>query len=496
VLCINEQFFEYLFKIDDDAEKFESIVNSRRIFNDVKLMDIRSNESHVTPRMREIFIKFGSDLEKISIFNSKLPESQFIDMLGMNQNAKVLNLYDVDFSTTEKDNVELNLPNLRALKTQLCNFIIPRIIFRLPNDTLEQLSINNCILDQPTIGKILRNQQSIKQLEFDPYHVDPTLMAKLRLERLKLMSKRHVTQILSQQHQLVSLDLAKAHIGDSEFMEICRMKQLRSLRLWIDRIAWENLENLMQLSALTELSLNYDRLEVEYVTMLSKLPLPTITTLKIEFPKLKMLTENFIAISINCPSIKNLVINGQSVGVIGTIVQYFRNLETLNFECDSDSVKVVNFPTVNILNERLKCLRIFDNPFNNPAKEQFQSSSTLISLIAQSMPNLEQLEVVNTISLDTDGLSNVLACNRKLTQLRIDDIAVNVNFDKSMADVLKRSGGNLDYFEFSKIAVGIDESSLRQIMGNQFAFVSCREWRNQVILRNCQWSSIEGDAEI
>jgi hypothetical protein len=459
-------------------------------------MDVRSSASHVTERMSEIFTKFGCGIKKISFYNSKLAESQFIDILSMNRNVQSLHLYDVDFSTTEKDNVELNLLNLKTFKTQLCNFIIPRIIFRLPRDTLQQLSINNCILDQQTISKILRNQQTIKQLEIDPYHADPTLMTKLKLERLKLMSKRHVVQILRGQQQLVSLDLAKAHISDSEFTEICRMKQLKSLRLWIDRISWEILDNLMQLSALNELSLNYDRLEVEYVTMLSKLPLPTIATLKIEFPKLKMLAENFIGISINCPNVKTLVIKGQSVGVLGTIVQYFRNLETLDFECDSDSVKVTNFSVDGVCNECLRNLRIYDNQFNNPAREQFQSASTLISLIAQSMPNLETLEAVNTISFGLDDLSNILASNGKLSELLIEDISVNLEFDKSMVEALKLSAARLDYCEFNKIAIRIDEESARQIIGNKFAYVSVKEWRNQVILRNRSRSIIESEAEI
>ncbi|KAG5684057.1 hypothetical protein PVAND_013306 [Polypedilum vanderplanki] len=498
IVCkIEENKFQLkLIDIDDDEEKFKSIINSRRVFDEVKLMDIRSNENHVTDRMREIFTKYGNDIKKINFYNSKLPESQFIDILSMNKHLQTLILYDVDFSITEKENVELMLPELKTLKTYLCNFIIPRIIFRFPKDTLEHLSINNCILDQQTFGRILQNQQRIKQLEIDPYNVDPAQMSELKLEKLKLLSKRHVKQILQSQQQLITLDLERAHIGDSEFMDICKMTQLKSLRLWIDRISWEKLDNLMKLNKLEELALTYDRLEVEYVTMLSKVPLISITTLKIEFPKLKMLTESFIAISINCPNIKTLVINGQSIGVIGTIVQYFKNLETLNFECDSDSVKVVNFPITDIYNEKLKRLRIFDNQFNNPAREQFQSQLTLICLIMQSMPNLEQLELVNTISLELDDLANILACNRKLSQFRIEDISINLKFDKMMADMIKRCNGNLNYFEFNKIAVEIDENSLRQIMDNKFAFINCRDWKNQVILRNCQWSPIENEIDI
>lgn len=478
-------------KIDDDDEKFESIICSRRLFDDIKLMDLKSNDNHVTERLKRIFTKFGDDVTEISVANSKLPECHFIELLSLHPNVEVLSIYDVNFSTTEKDNVELNLPNLKSFKIQLCNFIIPRTLFRLPNDTLQHLSINNCILDQQTIGKILSNQRQLKELEFDPYYVDPTLMSDLKLTKLKLMSKRHVIPILNGQCNLVSLDLSKAHIGDSEFLAICKMKQLQSLKLWIDSIAWENLENLMNLNQLNELALSYERLEVEYVIMLSKLPLPTITSLKIEFPKLKMLTENFIAIAINCPRIKNLIIKGQSIGVIGTIVQYFKNLEMLRFECDSDSVKVVNFPIDNIFNESLRELYISDNQFNNPAKEHFQSSSAIIGLIMLAMPNLEKFKIVNSVSFDLHDLSDILECNKKLTFICIDDITVNLVFDENFLAVLTRAGKNLNYFELNKISIAIDEHSMRQIMDHQFAYISCKEWKNQVILRNCQWNSID-----
>ena len=140
-----------MFKIDDDLEKYESLINTGRVFDEIKMMNLRSDDDHVTERLRRILEKFRLRIKSISIYNSKLPESQFIELLSMHLNLERLLLYDVSFSTTEKDNVELYLPNLRLLNIQLCNIIISRTILRIPNDTLYYLSINNLVLDIQTL---------------------------------------------------------------------------------------------------------------------------------------------------------------------------------------------------------------------------------------------------------------------------------------------------------------------------------------------------------
>ena len=140
------------------------MINTGRIFDEIKMMNLKSDENHVTERLRRILEKFHQGIKVISIYNSKLPESQFIELLGMHLNLKRLLLYDVSFNATEKDNVELYLPNLRSLNIQLCNIIISRTILRIPNDTLYYLSINNLVLDIQTLRKILSKLKQVKKL--------------------------------------------------------------------------------------------------------------------------------------------------------------------------------------------------------------------------------------------------------------------------------------------------------------------------------------------
>lgn len=485
-----------LLKIDDDLEKYESIISSRRMFDDIKLMNLRSNDNHVTEKLRNVLEKYQHGVKSISIYNSKLPESHFIELLGMHLNLKSLLLYDVSFNATEKDDVKLYLPNLKSLNIQLCNIIISRTILRIPNDTLNSLSINNLILDPQTIKRILQSQKNIKELEFDPYFVDPALMRDLKFKKLKLMSNRNVIPIIKDQHNLTSLDLSRAHITDADFLQICKMKNLKVLKLWIDRISWDLLENVEKISKLAELALNYERLEVEYIATLSRLCLNSLQVLKIEFPKLKIFSENFIAISLNCPNVKKLIINCQSIGVIGTIIEYFKNLQCLIFECDSDSVKVVNFPLSNFINLNLKELYLHDNPYNNPAKEQFQSTATVLNLINSAVPNLERLKIINIISLDIEALNLIFEKKANLSHVHIDDISINITIDIPYVKVLKEVASKLDYIELNKVVLDIDEDLITQIMDNKFSYISCKKWKNEMVLRNCLWNVNEGEMSL
>lgn len=464
-------------------------MNSRRDFDELKIINYKSIDDHVTRKMLAILEKYEEEIKHVNVYNSELTESQMIEMLNKFKNLETLSFYDVTYNSTESDDVELKLSNLKSFEMQLCNLIIPRTILRVPGNSLEHLSINNCILDQRTVGRILTAQKTLRALEFDPYYVEPNLMADLQLRKLKLMSKRNVIPILKNQQNLLSLDLARAHISDDEFLQICKMKKLKSLKLWVDRISYEILDNLIHLNELEELSLNYDRLEIEYVIKVCTIFLPSITTLKIEFPKLKILQENFIAIAVNCPNIHHLFIKCQSIGVIGTILQNFKNLRTLAFGCDSDSVKVVNFPTNDIVNDNLHALHIYDTPFNNPAKDQFQSTLTLISLMKNSLPNLRKLKVSNILSLSASFFQEILSC-KKLSYIDIDDISDNFHIDEHfMKNIVREYGNKLVFLKLSKVVMKTDEETIKSILGcHRFDYINCREWRNELILRNCEWN--------
>jgi hypothetical protein len=461
-------------------------MNSSRFFDEIKIVNFRCTENHVTQQMSDILDKFGSDVQTLSIHNSIMGEGLMIELLNKFDKLDKLEFYDVSYSSTEKDDVKLMLSQLRHFNMQLCNFIIPRTIFRFPIDVLQSLTINNCVLDKGSMSKILSSQKSLKTLEFDPYNVDANFMAPLQLQNLTLLSKRNVIPIVKTQPNLNSLHLARALISDDEFLHICKMSQLQSLELWVDIISYDILDNLMSLKRLKRLSLSYARLVFEYVIKISTIFLPTIKHLEIEFPRLKMQPEHFIGIATNCPNVEHLVIKCQSIGVIGTIIQHFRCLRTLSFGCDSDSVKVVNFSIDDIVNTNLAELNIYDASFNNPAREQFQSSRTLTSLVKKCLPNLVKLRMENILSLNAQFFDEIL--RTKLSHLDVNDISDNFHFDEHFVRNILRDC-KLTYLKLSKVLVRINEEDVRRILGcHRFAYVSCKEWRNEVVLRNCKWN--------
>lgn len=466
-------------------------MNTARVFDEMLILNFKSTENHVMSVMTDILDKFGYDIKKMSVHNSTLPESHLIEMLNKLEYLEMLEFYDVTYCSTANDDLKLNLNMLKSFEMQLCNLIIPRTIFRLPKNTLERLKIQNCVLDKESITRILASQTNLKDLEFDPYYVDAKLMAPLQLRKLTLMSKRNAIAIMKTQPNLESLNLTRALIGDDDFLAICKMKKLQTLKLWVDIISYEILHNLRNLENLRELSVNYDRLVVEYVTTLSIIFHPHITKLEIEFPKLKIQPEHFVAISINFPNVQHLIVKCQSIGVIGIILQYFRNIKTLSFDCDSDSVKVVNFPiNDDIVNRNLRELYIQDAPYNNLAKDQFQSTQTLTSLIKNSLPNLEKLKIENILALNSHFFEEILDGNNKLSHVHVDDISDNFHFDERFVkDILQEHGRKLTYLKLRRVVVKIDEDMVKHLLkSHRFAYVNCKEWRNEVTLKNCKWN--------
>lgn len=385
-------------------------MNTKRIFRDVKLVNFRSPDHHVSRRIEDVFGKISFKIKSLEIASSVLLEAEVIKLLNIISSVEEISFYDVEFIDQDESNEaveDLNLSKLKKFKFHLCNVKIPRILLRLPPCVLESLSIENCILGKETLRLIFDSQRSIRELEFDPYYVDPSSMEHLKLSKIKLMCNRHVASLLRSQRQtLHSLDLSKAHIGDNEFLKVCKLQNLKGLKLWIDRVSWENLENLVKLRSLNELHLNYDRLEVEYMRNVSRIRLSSVQRLKIKFPRLKIPPENFKEMSLNMPNIKHLNISNQSIGVIGALIDNFRNLETLIIGCDSDSPEVVDFAVSGTRHDKLKDLCVYSSYAD---QKTLKCTNTILDIINTSMKNLEKLKLQNVMVFSSQQLLNIFS---------------------------------------------------------------------------------------
>lgn len=449
----------------------------------MKVLNVKTPKSHVMQRLHNVFMKFDLKIKRLEIWSSKLRKTEVIKLLNIIPKTEELLFYDVEFCSDEDGEIveDLRLQDLKKLKFHLCNVIIPKIILQIPCDVLKSVSIENCIIDKETLRKIFNQQNNIEELEFDPYYVDPVSMENLKLVKLKLMCNRHVAEIVQDKMQLQSLDLSKAHIGDNEFLKVCNLINLKCLKLWIDRVSWEILDNLTKLKNVNELSLNYDRLEVEYTRKISRIKMEKIQKLKIKFPRLKIAAENFAEMSLNMMNIKHLHISNQSIGVIGAVLKNFKNLETFVIGCDSDSSEVVEFPVKNIRHEKLHELCIYSS---YPDQKTLKCTSTILHII-NALGNLKRLKLRNVIAVNEQQLNEIFTCHQNLTHFYIVHPNEACQFGKTSAHAL--TNHNLKYFKSVGAEISVHKKLLEKEFRKKFPFVEIKAWKRQIVLRDCKW---------
>jgi hypothetical protein len=433
-------------------------------------------------RLIAILSKIGSDVKKLELCNSIIREDVLCSVLNLITKTEEIIFYDVEFGKKDCDEreIDLKLHCLKEIKFFLCT--IPKIILKVPNNKLESIVVENCIIDMETWRMIFNQQNCLKNLEFDPYFLDPSSMRNLKLNKMKLMSNRHVAAMIRNQFSLKSLDLSRAHTSDEEFFAICKLYQLESLRLWIDRISWEFLENLENLANLKELQLNYDHLEVEYITNVSKIKMRNVEKLKLEFQSLKFTPVNFYEISSNMVRVKHLHLSSASIAVISTLLGSFENLETLVIGCDMDSSEVVDFSIENILHEKLKDLCIFNSHRDH---NTFKCIETILGLIKISVPNLRKLKLHNVFALEEQQVNEILSFHSNLTHFCIVHPDDSSEFGE--ASVIALLNHKLVFFKSLGAKITIHKKLVQKRFRNKFSFIEIKAWKNQIVLRECQW---------
>ncbi|CRK91355.1 CLUMA_CG005028, isoform A [Clunio marinus] len=484
-----EKFCLKLIDIKDD-DKYLSIMNTKRTFNHIKIVNCRSLDHHVILRIKEVLGKFEEKVKTFEINSSTFHENEVVDILNELQNVENIIFYDLEYSSTDESNGILKLNNLQKFSFHLCNVKIPDIVLKLPDSTVQSLVIENCILKHQTLEKIFGNQGNIRELEFDPYYVKPQSMEHLKLRNVKLMCNRNVAALLKNQRGLENLDLSRAHISDSEFSIICTLDNLKCLKLWIDRVSCDILYNLRNLSKLNELMLNYDRLEIEYIRNISTIKIPSLRKLKIKFPRLKILSESFSEISLNMPNINYLNISNQSIGVLGTLIDSFKNLETLILGCDSDSPEVVDFPLNNVQHLKLKELCLHSSYVD---QKTFKCSNTILEIINHSLINLEKLKLRNVIALDCHQLERIFSSHQKLSHFFIITCNPEVEFNDDFVKILRNYHKQLNYFQSRGSKIKIHKKNLEKNFIKEFSFVKIRPWESQIVLKNFKWLHADDD---
>lgn len=457
-------------------------MNTKRSFDCIKIVNLRHPSNHVISRFHEVFLKFSMEIKRLDIASSVLKENEVTALLLLLPKLEEVSFYDVEFSDFDSAFIGLHLHNLRKFSFSLCNVRIPEIICKLPSNVLQSISIENSILKGTTLQNIFEKQPSVQELAFDPYYVHPAAMEHLRLKKMKLMCNRNVAAILKSQSHLYSLDLSKAHIGDVEFLESCKIKSLSILKLWIDRVSWEILGNLVLLTNLRELHINYERLEIEYVRNISRIRMPSVETLKVKVPRLKITAESFLEMSLNMANVRHLTISNQSVGVLGNLVENFKNLETFVFGCDSDSSEVVDFTPGDFQHDKLRELCIYSSYEN---QKTLKCTKSILHIVNSALKNLRKLKLQNVIALSADQFNELLRSHSHLSHFFIDHPDGEVEFDEPWLDVFSENPHRLSFFQ----SRGANISVPRKVLEKQFrgAFPVIKIKPKLIALRTCRW---------
>lgn len=459
-------------------------MNTKRSFDFIKIVNLRQPNHHVISRFHELFLKFSADIKRLDIASSVLKENEVTALLQLLPNLQEISFYDVEFCDFDSS-TDMHLHNLRKFNFSLCNVKIPEIICKLPRNVLRSISIENSILKGTTLQNIFENQPSVQELSFDPYYVLPAAMEHLRLRKVKLMCNRNVAAILKSQSHLDSVDLSKAHIGDAEFLEICKMKSLTSLKLWIDRVSWEIFGSLAQLTNLKELQINYERLEIEYVRSISRINMPSVEKLKVKVPRLKITAESFVELSLNMANVRYLSISNQSVGVLKTLVENFKNLESLVFGCDSDSSEVVDFAPGVFQHDKLRELCIYSS---FESQKALKCSKSILHIINSSLKNLQKLKLQNVIALSADQLDELLRSHSQMSHFFIDHPdGGEAEFNEPWLDVLRENPHRLSFFESRGANISVPKKVLEKQFRSAFPVIKIKPWRKLVVLRTFRW---------
>jgi hypothetical protein len=217
---------------------------------------------------------------------------------------------------------------------------------------------------------------------------------------------------------------------------------------------------------------------------ISRIEMPRLQKLKIKFPRLKILAENFQEMSRNMANLKHLHISNQSIGVLGALITNFKNLETLVVGCDSDSSEVVDFPIGELRHDTLKELCIYSSYTD---QKSLKCCKSVLQTINESLVNLEKIKLHNVITLNVQQFSELLKSHESLTHVSIESIDEETKFNLPFLEVLRVSGAHLQYFQSRGLEIPIHRKVIEKKFRKMFSSIKIRPWMCQVVMRNCKW---------
>lgn len=368
--------------------------------------------------------------------------------------------------TSEMQPGILNLPKLRKLKIEECDFQTPVVLNSIPADVLHELAFSFEPNDKTRFQSFFNRQKNIKKLEIsNPYLIS---FGHLQLEHLKISSGVDFVVTVGQQPNLRYLDFTAQVIDDKVFVAVTKLANLEVLRIRIEGVSITAFRTISNLTKLRELRLeshseqDYGHLFELSITRCDNLEKLTLIYTGMIPPVI------FIQMSLNFSRLKAFEVVNRSINIVPTILEHFPLLESILLAFPPSAPDDVLVIDANMRHECLKQIVVTDS-----ANFKVYNTRALLKLIRVS-PNLEKIMLAGLKDLTFLDFKDIVEQHDNLTHLSLEWWPKSFEFTEDVDEVIKNAK-KLVFLRFAGLTVYPNYRELREIFEEIFPSISLYE---------------------
>ncbi|CRK92513.1 CLUMA_CG006069, isoform A, partial [Clunio marinus] len=461
-----------------DAGIRSSIVKSYRKFEHLKI-DINYIAVDNIEYILDVMGKFGERLKRFKLWSSNPDQdSEFtteglIKILDCLPNVEDLTLTNIHFQSdlnVNHDKSEFNMHKLKKLEINVCSFMFPNILHKIPKNTLRDLIFLPFEFDVSSFQKFFNQQTNIRKLEV--FEFQDINFNHLELEHLKIFLTFELPAVLRQQPKLRYLELNENDMDNEIFTVMCDLKNLEVAKMSHGQVSCNIFNSLKKMSNLKELQLwtNRDDDECHHLLEFSMMHSLQIEKLTLLCPERKISEDILIQLSQHFRKLKHIEFLSSrivNINLIKTILEYFPNLELIVFEFYFHPPEDILIISEDLRHENLKQLEVTNNKTFN-----VENTRTLLKLISVC-PNLERIIISKLTGIVHEDLQQILDDHPKLTHLSLE--FDRFTFQHETIELIHSAGSRLKDIRFGGLRKCPSDSALKILFEDEFPNISSRK---------------------
>lgn len=291
--------------------------------------------------------------------------------------------------------------------------------------------------------------------------------------------------MISQQPKLRYLDFAITWIDDKVFTALCQLKHLETLKMLVDQVSCHVFTQLQDLTRLKELRMDshssYDTGQLLELSMMRCVHLEKLTLL---YTQRDIPNEVLIQMSQNFRRLKHIELINRSINIIGTILEYFPNLESilLDFFAIFGAPEDILVISDELRHENLRQL-IVTNINSNINSNEDENTESLLKLV-NVCPNLERIMLSQLSGLTHEDLKQILEAHPNLTHLSLEFDDFNLDYDAIA--IIRHSGKKLVHLRLNGLGTFPSYLTIKALFEDKFiniAFYKYSTGDGELIMR-------------